>query len=570
MRPPVTPGRHAVIVGVDRYSVLPARYRLRGSVRDARAVDCLLRDAFGFPDDAVRRLEDEAATRDGILAAWWATAERARAGDIVVLYFSGHGSQVRDPSRPAGWTESLVPHDSGRGEAENRDILDIEIRTLLGSFERRGILVTLVIDACFAGGASRRGGGARIRSVEADPRPRPEPRELGPVSEESVVRRPVLREPVLRGPVSRRRYVLLAACGADEVCWELAVASDERTSGRPHDEVYQGCFTHHLCRMFGALSTATSYRAAFASVARAVTRERPRQRPRLEGAPDRVVFGHAERTVDGVRARVLHRDGLTVDLDVGAVHGLASAGEMRWRVRGGGFGGCRSAVLGNLRTTKVEAFRCRAAILDERVADGIVADSVAHEEVDPAANYRRLLAADNRDSTSRLPACLEVELWHRSPVRGWHVIAPDDPPPLFAPGDRIAITVRHHHPGPLFVHVLDFGLAGRIAQIVPEPGGAQRLLPGRDLELGRDDLWPIELSVPDAGSGSLHDRREIEYLKIVAATRALDFSGVEQASFLACGGGILRHRREDARSTAGSVADDWVAVRRAFRLRLEG
>jgi len=90
--------RRALCVGIDRYAQRP----LAGCVADARR----WAEALGELAFAVTTLHDEAATRAAMLGALEAMIGDARAGDLLVFQYSGHGTQVEDstPTRATATT----------------------------------------------------------------------------------------------------------------------------------------------------------------------------------------------------------------------------------------------------------------------------------------------------------------------------------------------------------------------------------------------------------------------------------------------------------------------------------
>ena len=121
--------RWALLIGVNKYSKLESRYQLKGCVNDIELMEEILKNNFGFPAAQITSVQDENATRDGILHAMDALVENVTEDSIVLFHFSGHGSQMRDPEgdEPDGYDETIVPHDSGRHPSPNRDIRDDEI-----------------------------------------------------------------------------------------------------------------------------------------------------------------------------------------------------------------------------------------------------------------------------------------------------------------------------------------------------------------------------------------------------------------------------------------------------------
>src|SRR5919202_513557 len=85
----------ALLVGIDRYA-RPEVPVLRGCVNDVVLVRCLLKRYFDVPNEDIRVVVNERATKANIMRRLHAIIDASRAGDVVVFYFSGHGSQIRD------------------------------------------------------------------------------------------------------------------------------------------------------------------------------------------------------------------------------------------------------------------------------------------------------------------------------------------------------------------------------------------------------------------------------------------------------------------------------------------
>src|SRR5262249_22174376 len=138
------------------------RFNLRGTVNDVRNMRRLLIETFGFKPEQIVTLTDAEATRDNILKAFeeWLIAG-STSGGRVVFYMSSHGFQAPERvkgSEPDGMDETLVPHDVfvetvGGRKAVRNQIIDDEIADLLKKISDRK--VTVIIDACFSGTATR-------------------------------------------------------------------------------------------------------------------------------------------------------------------------------------------------------------------------------------------------------------------------------------------------------------------------------------------------------------------------------------------------------------------------------
>ena len=229
----------AVLVGVDVYerSDVPP---LSGCVNDVALVRRLLKSVFGVPNDDIRVVVNERATKANILRRLRATLDQAEDGDVVVLYFSGHGSQIRDRDGDELsdlLDELICPYDM---DWDRRTyILDDELEALIDQVPP-GILVEVFVDCCFWG--------AGARELEADSRPqglRADVRYLTPPFD--IAARFEGDEPKLHrhGFAGRRsfeeRNVFWAASSEGEP------AAEDYLEGRAH-----GVFTFWGCRFIEA------------------------------------------------------------------------------------------------------------------------------------------------------------------------------------------------------------------------------------------------------------------------------------------------------------------------------
>lgn len=153
--------RRALLIGVGTYAKAPEnrtparRIRdLGGPVNDVDAVRSLLVTRYGFEGAHVRTLLDGAATRQGILGSLDSLVRVSAAGDEIVVFYAGHGSQVRnDASQEADrLDETLVPADAPLGTP---DVRDKELRTRFAAIAARGARLTVIVDACHSGSIAR-------------------------------------------------------------------------------------------------------------------------------------------------------------------------------------------------------------------------------------------------------------------------------------------------------------------------------------------------------------------------------------------------------------------------------
>ena len=125
---------------------------LQGCENDARDMEAIAK-AAGF--DATMLLT-KGVTADAAIAAISAAAEKVEPGDLFLLTYSGHGSQVPDKNgdEPDQRDETWVLYD--------RQLVDDELFALWAKFEP-GVRIFVLSDSCHSGSAVR----ATIDAVRA-------------------------------------------------------------------------------------------------------------------------------------------------------------------------------------------------------------------------------------------------------------------------------------------------------------------------------------------------------------------------------------------------------------------
>ena len=86
--------RRAVLIGVNKYKVPGAD--LRGCVNDVRNLQGVLTTYYGFAAKDIVTLTDYAATKTAMEKAIAKLVSGAEKGDVLLLHYSGHGSNVPD------------------------------------------------------------------------------------------------------------------------------------------------------------------------------------------------------------------------------------------------------------------------------------------------------------------------------------------------------------------------------------------------------------------------------------------------------------------------------------------
>jgi len=274
---------------------------LSGCVRDVQHVEGFLRGTLKVPAARIRKLTStdtgnpeppepskDRPSYENIVQSFAELAKRAESGDQVYIHYSGHGgrSVTAYPSLKGkdGVDESLVPLDIGHSEA--RYVRDLELAALLKKLTDNGLLVTIILDCCHSGGATRairNNVGVRgVSFVDSTRRPPGNvtiPDELlSAWKDQKSTRGMSVQSGFLREP---KGYTLLAACRPSELAYEFAFDGNERN----------GALTYWMLDTFGALTPDMTYKDLYNRILAKVHGQFELQTPMLAGESDRVVFG---------------------------------------------------------------------------------------------------------------------------------------------------------------------------------------------------------------------------------------------------------------------------------------
>ncbi|MFI2612160.1 caspase domain-containing protein [Kitasatospora sp. NPDC018619] len=317
---------HALLVGIDDYTAL-GHDALSGCVNDVTAAGEWLRRRVGERLVA-HRLLDRQATVAAVRAGIREHLGQAGPRDTALLWYAGHGTEFDVRTEEEARIEA-----TGRCQAlvcADGPLVDKELAVLLGEVAATGAHLAVVLDCCYAGGATRRPTGRpAVRSLPADPawhgravRPRPSAADARPGGpRDAAGARP-----------ERAGHLLLAASRLDQVSHE------DWFDGRRH-----GVFTHALLGALDEAGPGASYREVMAAARCRVQAwgdvQHPTLTPQEPGGPaDRPFLGGAVRP--GSPHLLTHgADGWEVDC--GRVHGLGdgAGGGTEFTVTGGSTGG---------------------------------------------------------------------------------------------------------------------------------------------------------------------------------------------------------------------------------------
>jgi hypothetical protein len=164
-----------------------------GALNDVALMKDVLAD-LGITEFVI--LRDQAATADAILAALQKNlVDDAKADDIRVFYYSGHGNHIRNLASgdQGGEDQTIVPADNWR---DTPDVRDKEISRILGKAAAKGVKVTFIADSCHSGSLSRgaRNASGKVSSGQRSGTAGFQPRE--PVTNDKATIDPATGQPI--------------------------------------------------------------------------------------------------------------------------------------------------------------------------------------------------------------------------------------------------------------------------------------------------------------------------------------------------------------------------------------
>jgi uncharacterized caspase-like protein len=142
--------KRAFLVGINRYQIPGAD--LRGCVNDVKDLSAALIEFHGFKKGDITVVTDLAATKKTMQAGIKALIRDSKKGDVALIHYSGHGSNVPDDNNDEadGRDEILCPTDLDWDDPLRDDWL----RTALDGV-KAGVNLTVIMDCCHSGTNTR-------------------------------------------------------------------------------------------------------------------------------------------------------------------------------------------------------------------------------------------------------------------------------------------------------------------------------------------------------------------------------------------------------------------------------
>ncbi|TPW11828.1 MAG: Caspase-1 p20 [Halothiobacillaceae bacterium] len=239
----------------------------------------MLTKYYGFKAEDITLLTDLAATKRAMQAAIKALVSQARAGDVLVLHYSGHGANVPDKDGD---------------EADNRDeilcstdldwknpLTDDWLRTTFNKL-RAGVSLTVIMDCCHSGTNTR-----ALLPPDAPMIPRylPNPWDLM-AAESGRKLRGKLRGELRTSPRAKRKKSDVVVADIPELL--ITGCRDTQTSADAYiGKSYNGALTYNLVAAINEAKGKLSYRELHSKTLAKLTAGNYDQVAQLEGRKER-------------------------------------------------------------------------------------------------------------------------------------------------------------------------------------------------------------------------------------------------------------------------------------------
>lgn len=328
---------YALLIGIDTYPYpVPP---LRGCVRDVRQFKSYLEEEFANRFELhIMLLCDAAALKNQVITQMEAHLGLAGAGDVALLYYSGHGAQERAdsslwPTEPAGLLEGLVCYDSIPPYGNEYQLLaDKELRYLIHRVAHGTVPgskpvpphVVTIFDCCHSGSNTRDGGASERARYFSPMPPRPGDARLGvvlPVRQwdqfifSTTIKEADIRDRLWQEVLPEGLHIQLAACRSDESAYE--------TGG-------SGVFSQHLLEVLRRSEGNVSYYELRNRLYYFI-KNQFQQSPQLYAGGGTEAFGIVYKGfLDGssesrpIHGNVVYDASIGWTMDLGAVHGISA------------------------------------------------------------------------------------------------------------------------------------------------------------------------------------------------------------------------------------------------------
>ena len=274
----MTKNIYSLLVGIDNYDPesYPSVPSLKGCVNDINAIETYLQERIAkdksseFQLVKPLKLTNEKATRKAIIDGLNNYLFQADSEDIVLFYYSGHGSQepanpelLRQEKEADNLNETLVCYDSFT--PNSRNLADKELRYLISKVARQKPHIVVILDCCHSGTGTR--------NIPEGSRRAPEDTRFRSW-ESFVFAEELLGSRAIGKKVSipEGKHIILAACRDNQEAKEYKTETGE----------YRGIFSYFLLQTLQHDNGTLNYRDLIRNVSGLVSGKVNSQSPTVE------------------------------------------------------------------------------------------------------------------------------------------------------------------------------------------------------------------------------------------------------------------------------------------------
>lgn len=272
--------KRALLIGINRYRITGAD--LRGCVNDVKNLEQALITYYGFTVQDITCLTDLQATKEAIQSSVQKLIKSAKEGDVLLLHYSGHGSNVPDDNGDEAdyRDEILCPTDLDWRDPLRDDWLRKTFDKL-----RSGVSLTVIVDCCHSGTMTR---AITLQDAPVIPRFLPCPLDIMTVESGRKLRGTV-RGMLGKAPRGKNREGDIVHADIPELmissCRDTQMSADARIGG-----TYNGALTYFLVESIKEAKGNLTYRELLQQTTTKLKRNDFDQVPQLEGR--RTSFDH--------------------------------------------------------------------------------------------------------------------------------------------------------------------------------------------------------------------------------------------------------------------------------------
>jgi uncharacterized caspase-like protein len=265
--------KRAVLIGINKYQIPGSD--LNGCVNDVKNLSGALKTYYGFVDKDITTLTDAQATKKAMQAAIKKLIASGKKGDVLLLHYSGHGSNVPDDNGDEAdhRDEILCPTDLDWKDTLRDDWLRNTFNKL-----RKGVSLTVIMDCCHSGTITR-----AITPPDAPIRERFLPCPLDLMATESGRKlRGAIRGQLGKALRGRKRKNDIVHADIQELL--ITGCRDTQTSADAHiGGTYNGALTYYLVESIKEAEGKLTYRELHKQTTAKLKKNDFDQVPQVEG-----------------------------------------------------------------------------------------------------------------------------------------------------------------------------------------------------------------------------------------------------------------------------------------------